>query len=172
MAVTYLTPINVGGNAWRVRWSSGLTDPTFRVFVNGDLVNQTKHTSHVVTLQTDEHAVIEVLDDADAFPTLAANVGMRLVWAAVADTKLYRLERFNGSWATVAEIVDDGSGAYEWTTASLTDTAHTYRVTAIGNDGNVGTPRALTFSAIHHPNRPDVTLTYNKGASEVVVAAA
>lgn len=172
MAVTYDPAINVGANAWRIRWSSGLTDPVFRVFVNGDLVNQTTHTSHVVTLKTGEHAIVEVLDDANAFPTFADNVGMRLVWPAVANTKLYRLERFNGSWATVAEVVDDGRGAYEWTTANLADTAHTYRVTAIGNDDNVGTPRSLTFSAIHHPDRPDVTLTYDKGASEVVVAAA
>ena len=54
MAVTWSDPVQVGPNTYLLRWSSDQDDPSYRVYLNGKLIDTptTNHTLGVIAGQS------------------------------------------------------------------------------------------------------------------------
>lgn len=174
MTVTMEKPVltdPVGGNSWRLRWSSSESDPLYRIYKDGRQIAETGRGSIVITGGTGEMATIEVRDDALP-PSYAVRPRVDIVWDAVADTKEYRVEKFVGAaWTLVGVEKDRGTASYRFKSPVLSDTIHQFRVVPVGTDGNKGTPVAINFPLARHPDEPDTNQTYSSGTGLVTVAA-
>lgn len=175
MSVTIDAPVWVSQSSGIVRltWSSDLTDPTYTVYRDGELVLTTTATEYVFAVASGEAPVIEVYDAAPAAGPEGYPSRMLLGWTAVADTDEYRVEQYVGTaWTTRATIDDTGAGYYTWRTGVLADdTTHQFRIVPVGDNGNDGDPLALTMLMVRHPDPPDVEFEYDAVAGTIAVSA-
>lgn len=174
MTITFRDPVNVGVNHWRFRWTSDVSNPTFRVAKNGKLITETSLRS--ITLQLLAGDVLDVSDDGSD-PDGTPDGAVELAWAGVAGAEKYRLEQEtspgSGTWNNLAVIRDDGRSQYKYKTAPLVDdTATSFRVTPVGTNGNDGTPAAINVTVPRHPSTPDVDYSYSDVTKKVTIAAA
>src|SRR4030043_411723 len=89
----------MGLYSWKVKYSSDLEDPTFRIFLDGALIAETQATEHIIAVIIDEGSVIEILDDPVAQPMQIFPGRVRLGWFFVEGTDYYRIDEYiNGEW--------------------------------------------------------------------------
>ena len=84
-----------------------------------------------------------------------------LQWRGTTAASGYRVERLvSGSWIIRDTVVERAKGWYYHKTQALNDdTAESWRVTALDERGNAGTPVPFSFTLARNPEVPDVTLT-------------
>jgi len=168
-----LEPQYLGGNTWRIAWTSGLEDPTFTIYLDGELFATTAATHLDLYVEPGSSPVLEVVDDgaaaSQAFPGR-----LRLQWGREDDTDHYLIEEVvDAAWTERARVRDDGRQYFHWLTRWLEDsTSHQFRVTPIGTNGNAGTAVAFTCLMVRHPDPPDVSMSYDEGTGDLTVSAA
>ena len=174
MSVTIEQPQRVGPGAWRITWSSDLSDPTFYVYRDGRLIATTALTSLVFTIAAGESPVIEVFDDAATLPSTAFPGRVTLAWYAIAAVDHYRIDEYVASvWTQRRRIRDDGSGYFRWRSRFLKDvTSHQFRVVPVGTNGNAGTATSFTVLMVRHPDPPNLTTSYDSGTRQLTFTAA
>jgi len=171
MAVTYGDYHWVTATSVLVAWSSNLSEPTFYVYRDGELVTTTQQTSMLFTVATGDKLVLEVLDDADALPSTAFPGRLTLQWAATAATDHYRVEEYvGGQWTERQSIADDGSQYYAWQSRYLEDeTTHQFRIVPVGTNGNDGAATSFSCLMVRHPDAPTPTWSYNSGTKKATI---
>ena len=181
MTVTMANPIMIhnrrgGDSIYRISWTSDAGGtPTFDLYemTGGGLVYRGVNLSFDAAVANGESPVFWCTDSgaapADAYPAK-----LTIQWYQVSGTDYYRIdESVSGSWLERVRVTDTGEWAYRWTTRWLEDvTTHTFRVLAIGTDGNVSTAASVVAFLIRYPDVPDVTYTYASGTAKVTIAAA
>ena len=172
MAITYLTPQQVGPNAWIVRWSSSLSAPVFRVFRNGKLIAQTRGRSMLFDIPLGQQHDVEVLDDPDEIPKSSRGPIATLVWAQIPDATGYRVERLiNAVWTPIGMVREIGDAQSVFGVEGLEDDQqHDFRVTSF-NEGGDAVPAALDFTLVRTPDSPPVDMTYDSGTGKVTISA-
>lgn len=170
MSVTITEQSHVGLNQYRIVWSSNLTDPTYYVYRDGELIDTTKQTSIIITIDADEYPTIEVFDDSFAVPT-AYPSRITLRWYSTPDTYCYKVqERVQGTWIDRIQIDDLGQGYFIWTSSYLADCSlNRFRVLPIGTNGNEGDAAPYSYSIARNPNPPDVQYIYNSVDRKVTI---
>lgn len=158
-----------------IAWTTGDFGPPYRVFVNGVQVATTRATRMLKLIALDESAIIEVLDDPSASPSIVRSARLNLGWAQSSGADHYRVERkIDSVWTEIDRVKDTGAATYSYRTPPLADdTVHELRVVPQGTNGLDGT--ALTFNAlemIRHPDVPDVAFAFNDTAGTVTITAA
>ena len=175
LTVTIQDPIQVGLNTWRFLWSSDQDDPTFRIYIDGRFVRATKsgHGDFPLNFLAGQSGLVEVLDD-DSTPTTAIAAQVLLAWANVSETATYRVERLvDEAWVVIKEVAADQDRLhYETPVLAGQSSVHEFRVTAIGENENEGTPVEVDILMTRHPDPPIVGYTYSDGTKKVTVAAA
>lgn len=176
MTVTINDPVDLRDGVWLVEWSSDLgSDTVFYVYVDGDLYAVTQLTWMTFsTSGSTESMVIKVLDEVAGADDPAWGARALMAWYAVAGTDYYLVEEYVASaWTEVQRIVDRGEGYFRWESRVLEDiTTHQFRVTAMGTNGNLGTPTSLTILAVRHPNPPNVAFAWDDATQVVTISAA
>jgi len=169
MTVTLEKTEWVGPSRRRVRWSSSESDPTFQVFVNGVLYAETK-VNHITVGPAD---VVEVRDDSAAGQVADEGTAV-LGWAQVSNAASYRVEQYvGGQWVRRATIPASPGKQQQWRTPVLEEgSAHQFRVTPIGTNGNAGTPATTPVTVVKHPAAPVVSYSFNDTTKKVTVSAA
>jgi len=162
----------IGSNAWEIRVSSSLEDPTYYWYRNGVLWATTTLPVMQFDVGNDETVDIEVLDDssaaAEGWPSRA-----RLAWNAQDDAASYLVEQYEDSaWEVKQRIQSAPGGRLRWDSAVLDDdTVHQFRVTPYDVNGIAGT--MFTFS-IHMVRRPGPLLldaSFDDETGKVTLAA-
>jgi len=173
MVVTLGTPVQLFAGYWRLTFTSGLSDPTFYVYVHGELEVTTKDTSIELFVDPDESPVIDVLDDANQAAGTVFPGRLKLTWFGITTADFYLIEEFvSAVWTERGRIFEDKRGYYSWRTRWLEDvTTHQFRVTATGLTGNSDTPATLTALMVRHPDVPNVTTVYSSGTGKVTFTA-
>ena len=177
MSVTMKPPRRTGPKAWRLRWSSTESDPTYRVFRDGVLVLTTPLEQMTATVEAGETPVFEVFDDTTSQPQAAFGGRLTLAWYGAAAVDHYRVEEYVGAaWTLRDKIRDTGHGSgwqVRWTTRWLEDaTTHQFRIVAIGDNGNATTVSTWSAVMVRHPNPPVVGFSYDSGTGKVTLSAA
>jgi hypothetical protein len=172
MAVTLQEPVQVGPNAYRLTWSSELSDPVFRIYRNGVLVTQTRATSWVFHMPPKETHDIEIFDDAAEVSRGGRAPSVALQWVPVAGAEDYLVEQFiTGEWTPVGVVQEVGATQNSLLIDALADvTTHDFRVTA-RNPRGASTPATVDFTLVRTPDAPEVSMTYDDGTKKVTVAA-
>lgn len=174
MAVTLDQPVRVGPRSWRLTWSSDKSDPLYRVYRNGRLVGVTKAEEWIFTVGLNESPVIDVLDDASDPGAVLTGV-LLIQWRYVAGTEEYRVEEdVSGTWTPVKTLEDDGRTAvFGYATRRLADdTVHTFRVVAVGDDGNESTAASVSARMVRVPDPPDIDYSYDAATGELTATLA
>ena len=171
MAVTMAAPALIGSGVVLLSWSSDLGGtPTFRIYLDGELLTETTGTTYVLTQRIGDTPVIEVRDD-DSPPAAGLPGRVRLEWTPVAGAAEYRVEEFvAAAWTQRARVKASDIGTHVWFTRFLEDEAtHQFRIVPVGENGNDGTPLAFSFLMVRSPDPPDVSYAYNPGPDTVTI---
>ena len=173
--VTFDQPQQLGPNTWRLSWSSDQTDPTYRVYLDGQLISEQTSEEYILRMDGSAAPIVEVLDVASDVPADAFPGYLRLGWAAHDDAAQYLVQKYNGaSWDTIATFAADASKAW-WTynTPGLADeTSHQWRIVPVDAAGNEGTAVSFTVLMVRNPDPPEVNYAYSAGTGKVTIAAA
>lgn len=160
-------------SAWslEISWTSTLGDPTFYVYRDGVLVATTKQTAISFTLTSGERIAVEVFDDPDDEPELIFPGRATIQWLGLTAAASYLVEEYVGAaWTQRALLLASGRPYYQWTSRYLEDeTTHQFRVTAIGADGNAGTPVAFSIPVVRNPDAPEPTWAFDTDTHELTV---
>jgi hypothetical protein len=171
--LTIQPPDYRGPGTWFFWWSSTLTAPVYRVYVDGVLVSTQEAAEITLPLRGGE--TVEILDDplavpADAFPAVAV-----LGWPADPDAVRYLVEEYvDAAWVERDMLYAQTDEPWiAWTSRVLEDvTTHQFRVTAYDAAGNASTALALSVFMVRAPEPPAVTYVYNPDDGTLTVAAA
>ena len=169
MTVTYDQPYWHDANVALIRWSSTETDPTYRVYVNGELVAEGSVTEWLLWAGDQ----LEVLDDANAVAAGYYPGRVRLYWWGSGNQE-YRVEQQIASvWTQRARLTDDDRGYWSWESDILDDvTTHYFRVVAVGTSGEETVCNTLTVYMCRRPDVPDdVTWSYSDSTRQLTIAA-
>jgi hypothetical protein len=172
MTVTIDDPVNAGDGVWYVTWSTDLgAGTTFYIYMDGVLLYSTILTSGTFTVPpgtTEETSlVLEILDEPKDAPTSAWPMCATIAWLAVDDVDYYQIEEDVSGW-TVRKKLAGGKDYYRWESRPLEDvTTHSFRVVAVGTNGNSSTVASLTIYAVHNPSKPHVSISYSDATRKV-----
>ena len=161
-------------NTWILFYASDLVDPTFFIWMDGQLIGSTKNTSHEVYVPNGEAPVFSVFDSAADIPSNIFPAKVKLLWnrSTGAAVDVYKVEEDVGGFIERALIKDDGRPQYYFLTRALEDvTVHAFRVTAIGVNGNSETPVNFGIFMVRNPDPPDVAYAYNNVTDIITVSA-
>ena len=173
MAVTITDKTRYDANTWRIDWSSDLGGtPTFYVYRNGILVEQTTRTWTQFYVEPSASIDIEVLDTTDA-PQAGYPDRAELIWEHVTDALKYKVEEYIASvWTERQTLLATGATYYLWESRRLEDaTTHQFRVTALGAGDIEGTSQTFAIEMVRRPDLLDVTYSYDSGLQQIMVAA-
>lgn len=166
-----LTPVQIAGGLWLVRWTSNYTG-AFLVYRDGKLLGVT-HVKrfHVFVQDDDEAPLIEVLPDSTPTPVTAFSARLELRFSRVAGAVKYTVEQLEGgSWVNKANIREDGRSVYEYRSDVVSDdTTHQFRVSAVDADGQSSTPATVSKHLIRHPDPPDVSIEYDLATGKMAI---
>mgnify|MGYP007083423847 FL=1 len=163
MTVTLNAPTQTGPSRWEFSYSSDQASPTFRVYHEGLLIDESARTT--VQVQSDTEPVIEVYD-ATTTPSQWTYPGrVRLQWYHQADADAYRVyEYVNSTWLERITLQDHGPAYHQWQSRWLSDvTTAQFRVVALDTLRNEGTEVDLNVFIVRNPDPPQVTVTYSGG---------
>jgi len=154
MAVTNIAQVNQASTAI-ITWNSTLTYS----FVVLDSVLFTRTTENRVVVSRDGWTDLQILDSNDADYDWAANIEgsdprrISVTWDSLTtespDVVNYRAY-LDGSFVG-ANIPEDGSSTYTYTSPSLTDGEHTIRIEGVDAAGNVSSSSSFAFDIIGPP---------------------
>lgn len=174
LVVTIQTPELVGRAAgvetWRVRWSSTLTTPAYRVYQNGEAVFDGTTSVEVMdfVVPAGGDLFIEVRDDATAPEEVYSGVVV-LGWNASAGATSYRV-KLGG--VVMAVIPADGRGWYEWTSPVIDDeTTANFEVEALSAAGVVSLEMQVLVPMGRSPDAPAQAESYSSGTGLITAAA-
>ena len=178
MAVTYDKPVRVDEWTFVLRWTSDRTRPVpFRVFREGVMFAEFDSSDGegeiYITAAPGEYPFVEVLDHADAVSSIAFPGRLTLYWVGVTGAEYYTIEEYVSSvWTARDTVYDNSQGAFSWLTRWLEDvTSHQFRITAVDEAGNDGTPLSFTCVMVRHPDTPSVSMALT-GSRTVTISAA
>ena len=173
MTVTVNTPLRIDGQTWQLSWSSNLSDPVYRIFQDGLLVNTTQAETQIFSLSPGETLKVEILDDASE-PAQGFPGRFLMTWYGGSDTDHYRIDEYiSGAWTQQTTIPESGKGFYSYKTRFLEDiTEHRFRVMPVGVNGNDGAALEMKMFMVREPDPPDVTYTYSSVTGRVTIAEA
>ena len=184
MAVTFSTkrgdhsdnPVWMGGNNWRVIWTSSLgADTPCRVFVDGQYVRTTRAQHVDLSLEDGRSATVEVLDDLVTQPQLDTSPFVELRWPSVPKAKRYRVEQLIAAvWTVIGEVANKPGGELSYRLPALpgSSTDHDFRVTTIGDDDNESTATGVKVTMVKRPDPPSVSVTFSNATKRITIAAA
>jgi hypothetical protein len=153
-----------------LRFSSNLADPTFYIYLDGNLIAITKETEYTLAVNLDENSIIEVLDDPDQMPMAVYPARIRLLWFYSEGTNYYKVEEYIDDVWVARNNIRDNEGYMQFESRFLEDgTIHQFRIIPIGINGNEGTLREIAILCCRHPNVPNVDYTYEKKIVEIGV---
>ena len=173
MAVTLNKPLQVGPQSFELSWTSTIPKAVFRIYRNGNLLAVQRSARIVLTMNQDQHDIIDVMDDATIpAPSLVPPV-MQGLFPSVAGADSYKVEQFIGAvWTFQTNIRQTGKANYRFQTAVLSDAGVAqFRVTAIAGSESA-TPIEGSVKIIRIPDIPNVSATFNPGDNTVTIAAA
>lgn len=173
MAVTVNKPVQIDDRSWSLTWSSTLSDPTYYIYVDGELIDTTTAESKIFSVENGASLVVDILDVATGTPGTAFPGRFTIGWNAVSGADVYLIDEYVASvWTNRAEIKETGRGYYLWRSRFLEDvTTHQFRVRAKGNNQNIGTALSLTRLMVRHPDPPDQNFSYSNSTKKVTVSA-
>jgi len=154
MAVIIDEIIQISQTYFEVNYSSDLVDPTFFIYINAELVEETESDHAFLTLEQAD--VFQITDDVNEIPEPGHPPRVTVAWYATPDTEFYLVEEFVGAaFVQRARIKDVGKHHYTWRSRILEDeTVHNIRVVPLGFNENPGTP--ITFDNLLMVRTPDV----------------
>ncbi len=170
------TAVRIDNGVWRFTWD-GDSAGTYYVWLHGKLlatVIGNEYDSSEPNYE-DTPPPLEIVDDESA--TVADNDLYSpyaiLQWREVVGAKFYLVEQFvSGAWAFKTSIQDLDRGYYWYRTSLLTDqTAYQFRVSALNQQGDGGTPIPFTFVPTRNPAPPDVLYNIDSTGDLVVTEA-
>lgn len=170
MATTINAPVQTGPTQWRFTFSSDLTDPTYYIYVNGDLVTQTRETFYDLTVGINTQIQFDVLDVADDLPEEFFPGTMTLRWDGTPDATSFRIEQYVGSeWVAKYVVIADDSRVFHYESELLDDSeTHQFRIVPIDNEGRDGTILEFEAEMCRYPDEPSQAMSITSG--EITVA--
>ncbi len=175
MTVSDLAAQRLAPNTWRLSWSSDLGAPLFYVYRDGILVvGPITPTYLVVRVPDGESPVFDVIDQDGVAPDAAYPGRVTVAWWGVDGADHYVVREYVGAaWVDRKTFWPTQADYYKWLSARLADsTLHTFRVVAVGADGNESTAAEREVYMVRHPDEPAVTFTYDDQTGNVTVAEA
>lgn len=168
--VTIEPPVRMGQHSWLLKYSSNLSNPTFYIYLDGNLIAETKQTEYTIAVNLDEVSLIEILDDPDASPMQVFPGKARLGWFFVEGTDYYRVDEYiNETWVERRRLPEN-NGYLQWESRFLEDgQTHLFHVVPIGINGNEGEAKQFAVLMVRRPDVPDVDYSYNEGTGNVTV---
>lgn len=171
MTVTLHDPQQIGANVWRLTWESDVSDPLYRVYLNGELFRETRSPCLQLPVDAAIGADLEVRDDATP-PALVADKAPTIRWDAVANAREYVIHEYVDS-AWVQRGVVYGNDRRQWhTTPMAGGVDHLFRITPIGENGNSGTPTQMTLNVPRTPAPPVVAWDYDDSTHTLTISSA
>jgi hypothetical protein len=145
-----------------LRWSSDLPDPTYKVYIDGDLYQTTKQEELLYGVASGLTPVFEILDD-NSDPGYARSSFPRLCWYAPADAVRHVIERQDGeTWTELTDFENEDKRFLKYNAPALSDgKSATYRITPYDSAGNDGAAKTITFTMVRHPDPLDLTTAYD-----------
>ena len=176
MAVTINRPVQIDRYTWLVTYSSSLSDPTFYIWLNGQLVSTTKSTEYRVTVVGSSSPVLDIFDDAASQPEASAQGFFEVMWtlpAAAVQVKVERQAAGSGSWSEIGTFdVIQGTAKFRFTTEYLDDkTGYIYAATAIDAAGRESEREMAHFPMVRIPDVPAVSMSYDNGTRQVTISS-
>ena len=174
MTVTLGEPEWLSEEVVRLSWSSSLANPTYYIWLDGELLEATAAESVDLTVGGDWQPVVDVFDSASDAPEYVSSGRTALCWWPAEGAGSYRVEEYVASaWVQRASIADGGAGFFSWLSRVLEDvTTHEFRVVAIDSAGNDGASTSFSVLMVRHPDVPGVSYSYDSDTNKVAVAAA
>ena len=175
MAVTFNQPVRIGQRSWRVSWTSDASDPTYYVYRDGALVQQSAAASIVLALEPGEQLWLEVYDAAPTDRPRYFAAAVRLQWQRCSvEVDYFRVDQYVGSsWVELQRIPDEGLEYVAFVTPQLADdTVHQFRMVPVGLDGNAGTAITFDHHMVRRPDVPAVGYAYDDETGELTISAA
>jgi hypothetical protein len=170
VTVTFEEPLRLARNCWRLQWTSTEATPSYRVYVDGALVQSGARDWIDIPVGVGDTPVVEVFDD-ESTPTEGAFPGwLLLFWQSASGVESYRIEEYSGGdWVARRTLLADGRLYYRYRTAVLADdTTHQWRVVPV-QGGNDGTPLSFSALVVRHPDAPTASYSYDAGTGLVTV---
>lgn len=150
----------------RLEYGSDLPDPTFYIWVDGELETETKETAYELSAAPGGQAQISVFDDPDEVPPVHVPANWILRWDGDPESALYRVERETEAdvWTPVDVVPANDLRVFHYTTPVLADsTVHRYRVVPIDSLGREGTVLEFEAEMCRYPDDPRVALSIGDG---------
>lgn len=176
--VTYNPPARVDATTFRLTGSTDQTAPlTLRLVREGRVVQSQLSSDgsfeFFINVASGEHPFIEVLDKANAIPSIAFPGRVTLNWQSAGNDHYVIREFVSSVWTDVGTVQDTGAGAFTFRTRWLEDdTTHSFRVVPFDAAGNEGTPLGFSFLEVRHPDAPAHSITYNPSTRRITISSA
>ncbi len=171
MTVT-VTQQRISHHTTRVSFASGESDPLYRVWIDGNLVSQTRANHYDVTVATNDTATVEVRDDAVA-PSYAKPARSAITWEGVVEGADYEVATVDGAVSTLVGMIGHTAVGDQHTVVAPPlgqEETIVMGVTPIGEDANKGSETTITVGAVRHPAQPDVTISHASGMLTLAAA--
>lgn len=170
MAITSLTYTQIGPTMYRFSYESDLEDPIFYIYVDGNLVTETRETTYDVAVPSDWQIQFEVFDDEDDVPDEHFPGSITLRWDGTPDATSFRVDKYIGSqWVAQQVVLSDESRVFHYDSEFLEDsTTHQYRVVPIDGAQRDGTALEFEVEMCRYPDTPSQSMSIDSG--EIVVA--
>lgn len=154
---------------WNFSWSAG-TAP-YSIYLNGLLLATASSESYEFTLDGYKEAPppLEIINTGDDAESLLYPCRAHIQWRGVSGAYAYIIQQYlNSSWRAIRTISESSAGYYGFTTKPLADIdTHLFRVVAVDELGNGGTPVQFSFFMARNPEPPTVDINYSSGNIEV-----
>jgi len=161
---------------WIFSWDGDSPD-TFDIWLEGELLDTVEGGYYEFPLpgyETTPPPIEVVSDDSyteaenEIYPPYAT-----LQWREVSGASGYKVKRYvSGSWTNQVTIRETDLGWYVYKTVVVEDqTQEQFRVYAINENDDEGTPVTFTFTLTRNPSEPDVEYDINSIGDLVVTEA-
>jgi len=157
---------------WLFEWDANSGD-AFDIYLDGELVDTVVGESYEAELDgydTSPPPLEIVADESGVYAeSLLYPPYIILQWRGVDGAKAYAVEEYvSGSWIFRKTIMDSDAGYYTYQTEVLEDAVSTsFRVSALDDQGNAGTPVTFSFYVVRNPPPPDVDFSVESGGITV-----
>lgn len=174
MAVTITEATRIGRTTWRLSWTSSLESPTFYIYLDGVLADQTEAQTRQFEIAPGEQVDIQIFDSSSDTPEASYPGRVTLGWEWVDGAVAYRIQRWTGSaWEDYATVADAGQAAFTAQTPYLDDvTTHQFRIIAEDFQGLQGSAKEATVFMVRRPDQPSATVAYDDGTHVITAEVA
>jgi len=161
--VTITDIITTGIFSTLIKYSSDLETPTFYIYLDGNLIDQTAQTEYKLSVNLDESSIIEILDDPEEKPIEIFPNKIKLNFFCSQETSYYKIDEYIESEWLTRQKIKDNSGYMSFESRFLEDCqSHIFRIIPVGTDGNEGESRQFTVLCCRYPDVPAVDYEYEK----------